>query len=446
MQIQRSDRANDLFLTELARLMPKEATKDDKDTPKEEMLEKDRKEKGQEAEADKTTETQLPEAGERKDDPPEQTFEGQLEENRKDKKAAAPNSDKQGITEERLNTAEKTTYPHRNPEAHERTGNKRPINALREEMGNASDEAKRERYEKAAKAGKKEKRILDEDIGKQKTLSFNLKSTKTAAIEACKDYIAYKDATEGTVKTAANKFSEISEVDTYLAEIMETAQQEARPYSHDELAKIAALKIRKSELLKVAQNKKKVCDHHAQWEEEGDYEITNDGGECEACVRNNESKYDPPDPDYGPDKTAKRKSGLLKVAQDKTVGIGFQIQKAVEEWAQTLVAKKQQLSTQQIQSLVQGQLSRLVDNVLGKMYAKKQISSDQEFNQLREYFGNQASIQSAIAEITGILNENFLHSDTNQQQQQPVRTQPAQGQPPAFAPEGNSAAPAPAPR
>ena len=304
-QIQKSGKANDLFMDELQRLMPKQAEKaDDLEKLPETKLEEDRDDKGQEAEADKITEVQLPEAGERKDDPKEETFEGQLEKSRKEKKAAAPNVDLQGVTEQRLNEASKESFPHRNPKAHERTGPKRPINALKEEMGNASDESKRERYEKASKAQKSEKRILDEDVGSQKTdkkASFNLKASKVAAIDACKDYFAYKDNLQGKVKTASlDKFAAIKELDSCLMEIMESAQKTGKPYSNDDLAKIAALKIRKSELLKIAQSKKKVCDHHAKWEDDGDYELVKDGGECETCTHNNEKKYDAPDPDYGP--------------------------------------------------------------------------------------------------------------------------------------------------
>ncbi len=255
--IQRSGKANDLFMEELSRLMPKQAEKKDElEKLPEEKLADDRDDKGQEAEADKVTEGQLPEAGERKDEPKEETFEGQLEKSRKEKKAAAPNVDLEGVTEQRLNEASKDSFPHRNPKAHERTGPKRPVNALKEEMGNASDESKRERYEKAANAGTKEKRILDEDVGSQKTdkkASFNLKASKVAAIDACKEYIAYKDATEGKVKIASlDKLAEVKDLDACLSEIMEAAQKTGLPYSNDDLAKIAALKIRKSEILKVA--------------------------------------------------------------------------------------------------------------------------------------------------------------------------------------------------
>lgn len=244
MQIQKSGKANDTFLDELKRLMPVKAEAKS-ETPKEEQLEKDRDEKKQEAETD-LMEVQLD--SDRKDDPKDETFEGQLEKNRKESKAAAPNVDKEGITEQRLNEASKETYPHRNPKAHERTGEKRPINALREEMGNASDEAKRERHDKAMSAQKAEKSILDEDVGSQMTnkKAFNLKGKKTAALEACKDYLMYKNAEA----EKQSRFAEVEELDVVMSGIMEKGQKEA--LNQDDLAKIAALKIRKSELLKVA--------------------------------------------------------------------------------------------------------------------------------------------------------------------------------------------------
>ncbi len=44
----------------------------------------------------------------------------------------------------------------------------------------------------------------------------------------------------------------------------------------------------------------KYCEHHAQWHEGEEYQLTNDGGECVDCVNNNEAKYDQPDPDILP--------------------------------------------------------------------------------------------------------------------------------------------------
>lgn len=40
-----------------------------------------------------------------------------------------------------------------------------------------------------------------------------------------------------------------------------------------------------------AEGKKKYCKHHASWHKDEDVEITDDGGECVDCQRNNEKKY-----------------------------------------------------------------------------------------------------------------------------------------------------------
>lgn len=250
MQISRSGRANDGFLDNLAKLMPKQAS----DEPKEMQLEQDRAEKLQKAEADGTTEKQLPEAGERKDEKEAQTYEGRLEESRMAAKAAAPNADKEGITEQRLNDASKESYPHRNEKAYKRTGEKRPVNALREEMGNASDADKNERYEKANKAG--DKRIVDQDVGAQLTnpktqiKAFNLKQTKMAAQAPYAEYIAYKNETEGGVKMASlDNFTEVRELDSLMSDVMAAAQKANRALTEDEIAKISALKLRKTAIL-----------------------------------------------------------------------------------------------------------------------------------------------------------------------------------------------------
>lgn len=254
MQISRSGRANDLFLEELAKRMPKTAETEAKveDTPKETQLAEDRKDKDQKAEADATTEKQLPEAGEREDKPVLELPEKQLEKSREASRAAAKNADMQGITEERLNDADKSAYPHRNEKAHERTGDKRPINALREELGSASDEAKRDRQEKADTSGPP--RLVDQDVGSQLTnpktevKAFNLKKKKVAAQQVCSDYLSYKN--DELVKTAGmDKFAEVRELDEVMTQIMETAQNEKRALSHEDMAKIVALKDRKSALL-----------------------------------------------------------------------------------------------------------------------------------------------------------------------------------------------------
>jgi len=269
MQISKSGSTNDLFMEELKKRLPvREAEKKDekgadgekgepgkKEVPTEEVqLKEDRDEKDQKAEADGITEKQLPENGDRKNEDKKDEKplpEKQLEESRKEAKAATPNTKAEGITEGRLNNASKDLYPHRNPKAHERTGEKRPINALREELGVHSDIAKRERYEKAYKGQSTEKRSIDKDPGSQltnektKIKGFNLRTVKEAKDKLAQGYVLYKQAT-------LEKMAEVESLDASMAEIMKTAQIEKRAYSNDEMAKIMALKVRKTELLKTA--------------------------------------------------------------------------------------------------------------------------------------------------------------------------------------------------
>jgi hypothetical protein len=266
MQISKIHSTNDLFMEELKKRLPvKEAERKDekgadgekgedgkKEVPTEEVqLKENREEKDQKAEADGITEKQLPEKGDRKnEDKDEKPLpEKQLEESRKEAKAATPNTKIEGITEGRLNSASKDLYPHRNPKAHERTGEKRPINALREELGVHSDIAKRERYEKAYKGQTSEKRSIDKDPGSQltnektKIKGFNLKTVKEAKDKLVQGYVLYKQAT-------LEKMAEVEFLDASMTEIMKTAQIEKRQYTNDEMAKIMAFKVRKTELLK----------------------------------------------------------------------------------------------------------------------------------------------------------------------------------------------------
>lgn len=244
--IQRSGRTNDLFAEELKKRITLAKVTDTPDKTEEEQLKEDREDKGHEP-------TTVPPETHLEDDRkgPEEPalYEKLLSEHREPKEAAA------GITEQRLNDAPAGgLYPHRNPKAHERTGDKRPINALPEELGSASDKAKRERYEKAATSG--EPRLVDQDVGEQmsneKTTikAFNLSQKKTAEIAKFKEYVAYKDATDGGVKTASmDKFAEVRELDAMMSSIMNIAQTANRALTDDERAQIAALKVRKSSLL-----------------------------------------------------------------------------------------------------------------------------------------------------------------------------------------------------
>jgi hypothetical protein len=153
------------------------------------------------------------------------------------------------VTEKQLNEAS-GGYPHRNEKAYRRTGDKRPINALDEEMGNAGDASKRKRYEQASKPGKD--RILDKDVGKQLTndkttirKAFNLKNDRReSASKVSGDYVAYREANKYN-----HKFEEVSDADVSMSAIMALANKESRNLTEEEMAKIAEFKEIKSRLL-----------------------------------------------------------------------------------------------------------------------------------------------------------------------------------------------------
>lgn len=265
MQIPRAGRTNDLFASELKKLVkvPAAATPAIPEVktaaelpPKEEQLEEDREKHDQEP-ANKITETDLAQGkeGNRKDEDNKPDLLERMLEDKGKPKTAAPNAETvSSITEKRLNDADKSAYPHRNPEAWERTGDKRPINALPEEMGKASDADKRKRWEKANKPGPK--RLLDKDVGEQMTNEKTTISTKRAgaynhrrkvqaSIDVTGDYVNYRNS------TASSKFAAIKEVDDMMESIMSSSTNEKRALTNGEVAKIAALKMRKSELLGV---------------------------------------------------------------------------------------------------------------------------------------------------------------------------------------------------
>ena len=240
MQLQRSGRPNDLFIEELRKRMPVTAKGPEvQDVPKDQQLEESRKEAPKPP--DQTTEVQLDKAHK---DPDGQTgYEKMLAEHRAETERA--NQKLSGITEQQLDTAKTTGYPHRNPKAHERAGNKRPINALGAEMGNACDNAKRKRFEDANQPGPK--RSLDQDIGSQMSIkAFNRKQSKTAATAVTNGYLAYKTA-------SMDKFAEVRVLDSVLSGIMETVQAENRAPNNDEMAQIFALKKQKIAAFRQAQ-------------------------------------------------------------------------------------------------------------------------------------------------------------------------------------------------
>jgi hypothetical protein len=150
----------------------------------------------------------------------------------------SPNQGTQGLTEKRLDRASKEAYPHRNPDAWERTGDQRPINALPEELPGSSDKEKKERWEQAYNKSKATKRVLDEDIGKQKT------------IEASKlnNYVQYKDDPED----AKRRYSSILELDAKLSGIMSKASDENRFLTKEEAEEVLRVKAAKSRMLGIA--------------------------------------------------------------------------------------------------------------------------------------------------------------------------------------------------
>jgi hypothetical protein len=174
------------------------------------------------------------------------------EKNLREQDVKSANADLQGTTEKRLDGASKDAYPHRNEEAFERTGDKRPVNALTEEMGKAGDDAERKRYEEASsKAQTDPKRILDKDIGEQLTLdhpkkSFNMRKAKVGEVTAaCMGYLAYKDSRP----EKWDRYASVRGLDAELGAIMSAI--EVRPLTKAELAKVDELKAKKAEMLGV---------------------------------------------------------------------------------------------------------------------------------------------------------------------------------------------------
>jgi hypothetical protein len=238
MQIQRSGRTTKDFaesLDKVAKQAPSLAMHTD------ERLDESRKEHGH-AHKEGTEEALL--GPNRKTEPEtgQQLIEKNLRDHGADKTVAV-------VTEKQLNEA-KGGYPHRNEEAYRRTGEKRPVNALDEEMGDAGDASKRKRYEQANRPGKE--RILDKNPGEQLTnekttvkKAFNLKKDRQeTAVKAAGEYVAYRDANKYN-----HKFEEVSDADTAMSAIMALANKENRELTEVEMSKIAELKEAKSRIL-----------------------------------------------------------------------------------------------------------------------------------------------------------------------------------------------------
>ena len=150
----------------------------------------------------------------------------------------SPNQATQGLPEKRLDRASKEAYPHRNPQAWERTGDQRPINSLPEELPGSSDKEKRERWEQSYNKSKATKRVLDEDIGKQKTI-------EAARLNA---YVSYKDDPED----ARRRYSSILDLDERLSSIMAKASEEHRFLTEEEAKEVTRIKLKKSAALGIA--------------------------------------------------------------------------------------------------------------------------------------------------------------------------------------------------
>ena len=240
--IGRPGKSDDLFLKGLEENMKKVAQKlPGTDTHPEKRLQEHRKIRGHEHE-DGTEEVILDSDRANDDSAGHNLTEKNLRDHGADK-------DVEKVTEAQLNDSDGKTYPHRNPEAHERTGDKRPINALDEEMGDAGDDSKLKRYEEASK-NDQPKRVLDKDVGKQLTYkktkikkAFNLKTSREAASG---DYKRYKDG-----KSYNAKFAAVKSIDEELERIMSTAHAADRHLSEDEKSEILSLKAKKNELLRI---------------------------------------------------------------------------------------------------------------------------------------------------------------------------------------------------
>ena len=242
--IHKTGKIDDLFAEELEKRMKKKAALEVTDKRLEEQRDKMDRDPLRE-----TTEQGLSKSPRGKENDEPSLIDKKLTE----KKLPTENSKLHGVTEKRLDTAKTSPYPHRNPEAWERTGDARQINNLEPEMRESSDPKRLERFEKADKAAQNEpKRILDKDIGKQLTLDWGQKGEKKAfnlkrresAIKYAKyvEYLKYKDS-----KKYSSKLAEVKEIDKKLASIM----GEKKILTVEQQGTVDALKAKKSALLRL---------------------------------------------------------------------------------------------------------------------------------------------------------------------------------------------------
>jgi len=190
-----------------------------------------------------------------KDKPQASTTEVLLNDVRKDEKVVVVenmlrekepkgNAALKGTTEERLNKASKEDYPHRNEDAWKRTGDKRPVNALNEEMGEGGDEGKLKRWEQAQKAAPG----LDQDIVagyNQKRASEESKLRKFQGDVGT--YLAYRKATNPW----SPNLKEAKKIDQEIVSVLKTAFESNRSMTKEEMEKVANLKKAKTKILGV---------------------------------------------------------------------------------------------------------------------------------------------------------------------------------------------------
>ena len=214
-------------------------------TPKETQLQEGRDAQQLAATSEGTLESRLGEA--RTGEVEQQPYEVLMAEHRKKAAAATPNANMAvGTTEARLNQAEKGLYPHRNPEACERTGQKRPVNSLPEEAGEASDDSKRKRYEKAMAGQKATKRVVDKDQGSQLPFKpFNSRKNRVASLKPYNGYLAYRAAESG----GNESFKEVAELDSAIRKVITAAATDDRWLTKEEQVSIEAMKRRKAVIL-----------------------------------------------------------------------------------------------------------------------------------------------------------------------------------------------------
>lgn len=213
------------------------------DVPKDVQLQENRDHQGLASSPEGTMEARL---GDARTGGEKEPYEMLMEEHRKE--SEAPNGRLAGITEARLNRADRKPYPHRNPEAWSRTGEKRPVNSLPEELGEASDDAKRKRYEKEIQAQGTTKRVVDKDQGSQLPFKpFNSRHQKSASLAPYGGYLAYRAAAESGDKGA---FAEVASLDEAIGKVVSASVKEDRPLKDDEKAAIGAMKERKFSVLR----------------------------------------------------------------------------------------------------------------------------------------------------------------------------------------------------